>query len=100
MEEHGFYQCFEKILSATDVNRNLEIPKGARLLPEGDEVMFVSDQGGRRYQFRASVRSGGRRSMTHQWHYFAMARTLRIGDILRLYRSDYVNEYVVEVKRP
>ncbi|CAK9181611.1 unnamed protein product, partial [Ilex paraguariensis] len=65
------YLCFDKWLSDTDVDRNLEIPKGARFLPDGNGIMLVTDRDGNTYEFIASVRADGRRSLTREWHAFA-----------------------------
>ncbi|CAK9157162.1 unnamed protein product [Ilex paraguariensis] len=92
------FKCFEKTLTRTDVNRNLEIPNGAHFMPAGNGVMLVTDQAGNRYQFIASERRGGRRSMTDQWRAFAEANHLQVGDALRIYHSgNGDDEYVVEM---
>ncbi|CAK9172315.1 unnamed protein product [Ilex paraguariensis] len=88
-------ECFTKLLTATDVARNLEIPNRARFLPIGNAVMRVIDQEGNIYEFIASERADGRRSLTRQWRAFAVANNLRAGEFLRIYRSGNGNHYVV-----
>ncbi|CAK9141973.1 unnamed protein product [Ilex paraguariensis] len=89
--------CLRKRLTNSDVQRNLEIPNGAPFLPARNEVMLVRDKEGNIFQFRAKVRRGGRRSLTYQWRRFAVDKSLKVGEYLRISRSGNGNEYVVEV---
>ncbi|CAK9172899.1 unnamed protein product [Ilex paraguariensis] len=92
------FLCFTKeSLTRSDVQRNLEIPNGASFLPPGNEVMIVRDQAGTKYEFIASERRGGRRALTWDWHDFAVAKNLQVGDSLRMYWSGNENEYVVQL---
>ncbi|CAK9140102.1 unnamed protein product [Ilex paraguariensis] len=89
--------CFQKFLSDRDVHGNLEIPNRADYLPEGNEVMRVTDRHGTTYEFIASVRASGRRSLTRHWHTFAVEKGLRTGELLRIYRLGNGNDYAVQV---
>ncbi|CAK9140110.1 unnamed protein product [Ilex paraguariensis] len=80
-----------------NVERNLEIPNGSPFLPIDDELMLVRDRAGTTYQFRASERRGGRRSLTLDWHAFAVAKNLEVGDAMRIYKLGNGNEYEVQV---
>ena len=91
------FLCFEKALTRTDIQRNLEIPNRTPFLPDGNELMLVRDRFGVTYQFIASERRGGRHSLTHDWHTFAVSKGLQVGEPLRIYRLGNGNEYVVQV---
>ncbi|CAK9140101.1 unnamed protein product [Ilex paraguariensis] len=91
------YLCFEKRLSNRDVHGNLEIPNWADYLPDGNQVMRVTDRDGITYEFIASVRTDERRSLTHDWRAFAFAKGLRTGELLSVYRLGNDNEYAVQV---
>ncbi|CAK9140106.1 unnamed protein product [Ilex paraguariensis] len=92
------FMCFTKeSLTRSDVQRNLEIPNAASFLQPENEIMFVRDQAGTTYQFIASERKGGRKALTRDWHDFAVAKNLQVGDSLRIYWSGNENEYVVQL---
>ncbi|CAK9159716.1 unnamed protein product, partial [Ilex paraguariensis] len=96
----GYVLCFEKKLSATDVTRNMEIPKWALHLPPGNEIMYVLDPNGETtWQFICSTRNSGRRSMLYQWMSFAEKKKLMPDDILRFYRSTNGDGYLMELER-
>ncbi|CAK9160104.1 unnamed protein product, partial [Ilex paraguariensis] len=56
--------------------------------------MRVLDRYGVTNQFKASERTGGRRSPSHDWIAFSAAKTLEVGAMLRIYWSGDGNEYV------
>ncbi|CAK9154918.1 unnamed protein product [Ilex paraguariensis] len=90
--------CFQKYLSDRDVYGNLEIPNGTDNLPDGNEIMRVTDRDGTTYEFIASVRANGRRSLTRHWRSFAVDKGLRTGELLRIYRlNGNGNDYAVQV---
>ncbi|CAK9152259.1 unnamed protein product, partial [Ilex paraguariensis] len=93
----SIFPCFKKTLTRTDVERNLEIPNRTPFLPDGNGLMLVRDRFGVTYQFIASERRGGRRSLTNDWHAFAVSKSLQVGDPLRICRLENGNEYVVQV---
>ncbi|KAA8539117.1 hypothetical protein F0562_025809 [Nyssa sinensis] len=106
MTDHGVPQlklevCFKKILTKADINYCLEVPQAALNLPKVDEVMYVMDQKGGVWMFRASIRRTGRRYFSNDWLAFVRAASARPGDKLTYYRL-MVNEnrYVVRLQRP
>ncbi|CAK9151447.1 unnamed protein product [Ilex paraguariensis] len=90
------FVCFQKQLSNTDVSRNLEIPNRAPFLPAGHGVMLVTDREGNIYDFVASVRADGRRSLKRDWCFFAEKKHLRAGEFIRIYWSGNGNQYRVQ----
>ncbi|CAK9152232.1 unnamed protein product [Ilex paraguariensis] len=91
------YVSFQKYLSNRDVHGNLEIPNWADHLPDGNEVMRVTDRHGTIYEFIASIRADGRRSLTRDWRGFALAKGLRTNELLRICWLGNGNEYAVQV---
>ncbi|CAK9152231.1 unnamed protein product [Ilex paraguariensis] len=81
-----------------DVKGNLEIPNAAEYLLEGNEIMSVIDRDGITYEFIASVRADGRRSLTRDWRTFALTKGLRTGELLRIYHSGNENENIFAVQ--
>ncbi|CAK9156095.1 unnamed protein product [Ilex paraguariensis] len=89
--------CIQKQLSETDINRNLEVPNQAQFLPEGNGIMLVTDRDGTSFEFVASVRRSGRRSLTHQWIEFAASKGLRAGEFIRINWTGHENQYEVQL---
>ena len=88
---------FHKTLTNSDVKRNCELSNKARYLPASNGVLIVRDVDGIPYRFRAPKMRSGRRSLTQDWKAFAVAKELKVGQKMRMYRLGHGNEYVVEV---
>ncbi|CAK9152253.1 unnamed protein product [Ilex paraguariensis] len=94
------FVCMEKQLAETDVNRNLEVRNQARFLPEGNGIMLITDRDRKTYEFVASRRRSGRRSLTRQWIDFAASKGLRAGEFIRINWTGHENHYEVQAANP
>ncbi|KAA8539113.1 hypothetical protein F0562_025805 [Nyssa sinensis] len=81
--------CFTKILSDSDVNGCLELPKENGLTV--DEVMVVQDGQGGEWKFKVRQRNTGRCYMALEWSNFTTDVSARARDRLSFYRLAYFN---------
>ncbi|KAI8006360.1 hypothetical protein LOK49_LG07G01012 [Camellia lanceoleosa] len=92
--------CFAKILSQTDANSYLEVPKSALYLPPSNSIIPVLDQNGYVWEFKAPAKpSSGRRTLRGTWPQFAKTYFLRAGDAVKLSYDPNTNQYFVEFQK-